>query len=286
MNAEAFLKIAFHKLPDNLAQLLESSCQTSADSFAQRCADAYNQTPGTLTDYDCPVCKNKGFVAYVGEDGECHEMRCGCIVKRNAVRRARASGMGKQLAKSFDNFTVQTPFQHELYKIASGFVDAVEHGDVCWLLTCGQSGCGKTHICSAACNKLLAQGYDVYYAPWVYEITELKRSRYQEGTQYTDRLNRLKHCQVLYIDDLFKLGKDEKGNKKAPSPADIELVMDILNFRLNSERITVISTEWTVQELLQTDEAVTGRIVEMCGEYVMQVAPDSHKNYRLRGLIQ
>ena len=231
------------------------------------------------------MCKNKGSVAYVGEDGECHERRCSCMVKRNAIRRAKASGMGKQLEKSFDNFTVGSPFQHDLYKVASEFADTVAHGDVCWLLTCGQSGCGKTHICSAACNQLLEQGYDVYYMPWVYEITELKRTRYQEGTQYDNRLHRMKNCQVLYIDDLFKLGKDEKGNKKEPSSADIELAIDLLNFRLNSERVTVISTEWMVQDLLRIDEAVTGRILEMCQGCIMQVTPDSRKNYRLRGLI-
>ena len=38
-------------------------------AYEQQRVDNYNATAGTLTDYDCPKCRNKGNIAHVREDG-------------------------------------------------------------------------------------------------------------------------------------------------------------------------------------------------------------------------
>lgn len=77
---------------------------------------------------------------------------------------------------------------------------------------------------------------------------------------------------------------DEFGN---PTPADINLAMEIINYRYNLSRsndqrmITIISSEKTISELREIDEALTGRIKEMAGEWIITLS-GKDKNYRFK----
>jgi DNA replication protein DnaC len=252
----------------------------SAEEYHQACADAYNQKQGEADKYyDCPECKNKGLIAYLGADGEYKTRICGCMVKRNAIRRAKKSGMGKLLNKSFENFNTDEYHQQKLSDTARRFTDSVIRGEKRWLLTCGQSGSGKTHICSAACNELLKHGYEVFYMSWVNESGRLRRLK-TDDTAYNELFHQLTKPEVLYIDDLFK-----HSSKGEPTDSELGIAFEVLNHRLNSDKITVISTEYTLARLRDMEEAVVGRIVEMCDGAIVQVNPDSKKNYRMRGLL-
>lgn len=257
-----------------MEETLNLSSQTSSNIVEMQ-VQAYNDREGNLNYYDCPICKNKGNVAYINQNGDYSVRQCPCIVQRRIIQRTRQSGMGLLLEKNFDNFEANLEYQKAFCKVAKSFISQVKSGDKPWMMLCGQSGSGKTHICSAACNELLKIGFEVYYMPWVDESKQLKRLTMDE-VQYRERMEQLQTVPVLYIDDLFKSGKTD---------ADKSIAFELLNSRINRDNITVISTEMLLTDLLEIDEAIFSRLIEKCGAHISKVSKDMSKNYRLRGVL-
>ena len=76
-------------------------------------------------------------------------------------------------------------------------------------------------------------------------------------------IDRFKKAEVLYIDDLFKTGRNPDGSEPKPTAADINAAFEIINYRYNNPALlTIISSELNEDELLDIDEAVGGRIFE------------------------
>ena len=123
----------------------------------------------------------------------------------------------------------------------------------------GQAGAGKTHICTALVGQLIQKGYGAKYMLWKDESAKLKRVMH-ESAQYERLLQELKSVPVLYIDDFFKTSVNSEGNKTPPTQGDINLAFEILNYRYNQDRITIISSEMTIKEIIACDEAVGSRI--------------------------
>ena len=46
--------------------------------------------------------------------------------------------------------------------------------------------------------------------------------------------------------------------------------------------LTILSTEWTLDQIVRMDEALGGRIRERCGSYIVQIEKKDGRNYRLR----
>lgn len=79
---------------------------------------------------------------------------------------------------------------------------------------------------------------------------------------------------MLYIDDLFK--------QSSVSDADVKLAFEIIDYRARNNLITVISSELDVNDLIEIDEALGGRIVQMTKGNRYIISKDRKKNYRLR----
>ena len=112
------------------------------------------------------------------------------------------------------------------------------------------------------------------------------KSVVNEHDEYAVMMDELKNTDVLYIDDLFKSGKGEDGKPKMPTAADVNVAFEILNYRYNNPGlITIISSERTLSELLEIDEAVAGRIAEKAktGGYCINLKKDKARNWRMRG---
>lgn len=254
-------------------------------------AESYNRTPGKLDLDDginCPECLNRGQFAkavqstFVSESGEqFYELMiypCRCMKKRNSVRRLKSSGLeGTIKAYTFDTFVTDTTWRQALKQAAIAFAKAPQG----WFFAGGQSGCGKTHICTAICREFILEGREVLYMLWRDEAVKLK-SCVNDSEAYNREINKLKNIEVLYIDDLFKTGKDQNGTAQKPTAADINLAFEIINYRyVNPKFITIISSECGIGQLIDIDEAVGGRIAERAGANCFSIAPDKSKNYRL-----
>lgn len=98
-----------------------------------------------------------------------------------------------------------------------------------------------------------------------------------DAATYHSLLEPLKTCSVLYIDDFWKTQSGMRVTN-----ADVKLAFDLLNYRYcNPHLITMISTELTTKNLLNMDEAVGGRILEMTEPDFMLEFFGVQKNWRL-----
>ena len=94
-----------------------------------------------------------------------------------------------------------------------------------------------------------------------------------------DGISVSKDVDVLYIDDFLKV-----RNGETPTTADMNLAFEIINHRLLSRnKITIISSEKTLDEILDYDEATMSRIYQNAGRYNISVGRDKSRNYRFKG---
>ncbi len=195
--------------------------------------------------------------------------------RRRSLRRLEQSGLSDLLSEStFDKFSAKAPWQQTLLDMARRFLAQANSGR--WLYLGGQVGCGKTHLCTAVVGALLEQGYSARYMQWRSDIVPIKAS-VNDAVGYAKLVDPLKKAHVLYIDDLFKV---EQG--KRPTPADVNVAFDILNYRYNQRNtVTILSGECTMDQLMDVDEAVGSRIYQRTKGFCGIVARDPRKNYRV-----
>lgn len=227
--------------------------------------------------YDCKECKNKGFLFKVINGSIC-SIRCKCQNVRKSIWLMKKSGLEGVAEKlTFETFIPTTQWQANLLEQVKSFVECPNDN---WLYLGGQSGSGKTHLCTAAAIKLLHQGNTVRYMLWREEATRLKALVNKED--YFDEIEEYKSVDILYIDDLFKIGKAEGKRVQRPTIADINLAFEIIGQRCAAKKKTIISSECSISDLVDLDEAIAGRIKQMCGSYCINISEDINKNYRLR----
>ena len=119
---------------------------------------------------------------------------------------------------------------------------------------------------------------------WFDEATRIK-GLVTDAEAYNAMMSELKETDVLYIDDLFKPIKGKDGQIVPPTYADVRLAIEIINYRYNNPGlVTIISGERTIDELIEIDEALAGRISELskAGGYCINLKKDSGKNWRLK----
>lgn len=257
--------------------------------FEQMKVDSLNASEGSrhLEDgYNCKACKNKGYIVKLQESPGGHFTQvmadCKCADIRRSILRMKKSGL-KDVIKdfTFDKYEATEPWQNTIKSAAKAYS---EHPNG-WFYIGGQSGAGKSMICTAICREFLLNGRRVMYMSWREDVAVLKGLA-MEPEEREKLINRFKQTEVLYIDDLFKDGKGEDGKRKLPSPADIRLAFEIINYRYNNPNLlTLLSSEWSVDELLGIDEAIGGRIFERAGANGFNIAPDRSKNYRTKKMV-
>lgn len=238
----------------------------------------YNETEGHLHEvdgYKCDLCKNKGYIARLDENGnEVHSV-CRCQKIRATLKRAQRSGLGDIITEyTFDKYNATDDWQKAVKGKAQSFCsdDAAK-----WFYIGGQVGSGKTHICTAISAHYIKAGQEVKYMLWSEEAKKLKA--FVNDPSYQELIGHYKKVDVLYIDDFLKV-----KNGESPTPADINLAFEIINHRLlDSEKVTIISSEKTLDELMDYDEATMSRIYQKTGPYKLNIGRDRARNYRLRG---
>lgn len=272
----------------------DGAAPMTAKEYEQAKVDSYNASEGDLhllDGYNCEKCKNKGFIAELSHNesyGYYSEtlVPCKCNKIRNAIRRLERSGLKDVVKKyTFASYEAAEGWQQTIKEKAEAFCRQLDSGD--WFFIGGQSGAGKTHICTAIAVKCIKAGQNVKYMLWRDEIARIK-AIVNEPELYRQAMDELKQTDVLYIDDLFKGGKDELGRYKPPTAADVNAAFEIINYRYNTNRLTIISSERTLTDLNAIDEAIAGRIAEKSkpGGYCISLRPDAKKNWRMNGITE
>ena len=116
----------------------------------------------------------------------------------------------------------------------------------------------------------MEDGVGVVYMSYREVITRLKQNIMDE-VYYHRVMGKYKNARVLLIDDLFK-GKITES--------DINIVFELLNFRYFNKLPVIVSCEMDVNRILNIDEAIGSRLVEMCD--IVEVK-GRKLNYRMYG---
>lgn len=217
--------------------------------------------------YECTKCNDLGYVILKRNDGTEYAKECGCKKIKKQKERMEKSGILESDIKNIDDF--KTFDNQNLKKLKLKAIDYCKNFNDFKnsILFFGGSGKGKTML-GLAISKKIMENYPVLYMPYREDIVKLKRMIIKD--EYTGMINDYKSISVLFIDDLFK-GKI--------SESDINIMYEIINYRYTKKLPMIISTEKTIDELVEIDEAIAGRIVEMCRNYIMFFGNDI-PNYR------
>lgn len=229
--------------------------------------EAANNAEGNLTGYQCSECRNKGYV-FRYKENEMVASECRCMKIRSTLQLIQGSGLSEQLRHcKLDTFETTEPWQQTMKSAAMEYIRSGATG----FFLGGQTGCGKTHICTAIVGSMIKKGLSARYFVWREDATSLKAII--NDPEYTIRMQEYKKTDCLYIDDLFKGGA---------TPADIKLAFELIDYRDRNKLRTIISTELTEDALIREDEALAGRIFRMAAGFRMVIPKDPKKNYRLR----
>ncbi len=232
----------------------------------------FNPLHKPLSVYNCPVCGNVGFIEKYSPTGEIYMQECGCKRIRKNLRMLDRSGL-REMIKLYrlENWQTVDDWQKTAKRLAEDYI-AKQQG---WFVAVGAKGSGKTHLCTAVASSLLNTGHDTLYVLWR-NFAPRAKAAINNGEFYNSIVSPLSRTSVLYIDDLFKMGKGEQ-----PTVADVNLAFEILNERyLDPTKLTIISTEFNFSELLNIDEAVGSRIYERSKGYRLDFT--GKPNWRLR----
>ena len=234
---------------------------------------AYNSMPGNLNEkdgIDCPICNNKGVIYRVDEAGCLFSRECECMAKRKSLRLLRRSGREDLVRDStFKSYQTPDEFSRRAKETA---LEYLQHGEDKWFYISGHPGCGKTHLCTAICRRLLGQNIPVRYFLWREDGPKLKTMVNNDADGYDRLMKEFVDVPVLYIDDFFK-GK--------VTDADMNLAFALINARYNRRRKTrtIFSSERSIAEIRKLDEAFGGRIAERADGYILN-APNNAINWR------
>lgn len=201
---------------------------------------------------------------------------CDCIKLEKIKRQWVKAGINPEINnQSFKNFIVWNQASKLAKETAINFYKDflnIKQTRKNSILFCGQVGSGKTHLSIALALNFLKNNIKVVYMPYRDVITKIKQNMLDEE-YYKKSISKYKLCEVLLIDDLFK-GK--------VTDADINIIFEILNYRYINHMPIIVSTEYTVENLLSFDEAIGSRIYEMCRDYIVLINKARENNYRLR----
>ena len=255
----------------------------SPEEYEKKNIESYNESEGNLAEidgYNCTLCHNKGDIQYI-KDRYVYTKPCSCMDTRKAIANMKKSGLGNIIRDyTFDKFEAKEDWQKEIKEKAHAYL---QDEDTSWFFIGGNAGAGKTHICTAICREFLLKGKRVKYMLWKEESTLLK-AVINDPHVYTSRIEKLKHVDILYIDDFLKPIKSKEGNMVPPTTADVNLAFEILDYRKNANLRTIISSERFIGEIIGIDEATGSRILEKTkNKYFINIKRDKSRNHRLAG---
>lgn len=232
--------------------------------------------------YDCPKCKDKTGYIELKEHGE-EWVVCKCVQWRKAQRMMKSSEITDAFKKlAFKNFVTEGKPQviKDAYDCAMEYYmdfEQIQNDRRNSIALLGQPGAGKTHLLTAISNSfIMKKNIPVLYFPYVEGFNDLK----DDFDKLEEKLDRMKSIDVLFIDDLFK----PANGKPRATDWQVEQLYAVINHRYLNHKPIMISSELTVNELANIDEALGTRIYEMCQDYTVVIKGDRKVlNHRLEG---
>ncbi|WP_419884062.1 ATP-binding protein [Peribacillus sp. B-H-3] len=210
-------------------------------------------------------------------------IRCDCVQRYKTERIIKASEITDQFKKlGFQNFirNGKPKVIADAYDCSMAYLkgyQTIKQERQNSIALLGQPGAGKTHLLTAISNNLIQrESVPVLYFPYVEGFSDLK----DDFDKLEAKLERMKQVEVLFIDDLFK---PAKGVPRA-TEWQIEQMYSVINYRYLNHKPILVSSELTVDQLADVDEALGTRIYQMCRDFTVVIQGDRKTlNHRLAG---
>lgn len=240
----------------------------------QKICDEYNSTDnGYSKIHHCEKCKNRRYFEKLNEQNHIIKIACECLKTYEIEKKLYYLGLKDLKNNRLNNFKVKYPFQKLMLEKSVQYLKEEKYHHQSFLLS-GQIGGGKTHIASAITVELFKRGLNVLFVTWNNTINDLKKNNYD--FKYRDKYERvfsqLTNCDVLVIDDFLK-GKQTE--------IDVKYAFEIINERYYQNKTTIITTEHSIKKLIEIDEALASRLVQMCNDNVIEIEKNQKHNFRL-----
>lgn len=220
----------------------------------------FKKETGTNGKYKCDKCKDVGYIFFRDEKGIEYAEECTCQEIHRYERMLKRSGISEAFKnKTLDSFQTDNETAKMIKDKAVRYIENFNENS---FATFGQVGAGKTHITIAIANALMEQGIAVRYAQYGMMVSELLNCRFDD-INYYHAVGKYQNARVLLIDDLYKGAISEWNGLQRINARHIEIVFDIINYRYLNNKPIIVSSEITTNKLLELDEGIGSRILEM-----------------------
>lgn len=224
--------------------------------------------------YKCKKCNDRGYIFEPNQYGGDIAIPCECKEVTEAMEKLNKCGLTEAFKKkTFKNYETTTNYQVQAKMKAMKYCNDFINTNAS-LLLCGQPGAGKTHLGIATMLQLIEKNVGVKYEEYTSMMMNLKQSVMDEENFIREE-SKYTSPRVLFLDDFLK------GN---PTPADLKYIYKIINQRYLQGKPIIISTEKTPKEIIQWDEAVGSRIIEMTQGNIITFERGS-LNYRIKDFM-
>lgn len=205
--------------------------------------------------YNCPHCKDTGFIK--NRLCSCHRELLKDIERSNLEKLAPLKDC------TFESFIINERFYpgNAFQKAEKIFNSCRQYAirftpDSKNVLFLGGVGVGKTHLSLAIANVVINRGYSVVFGTSQNIISDLQYERFNDNRNLEYYNRAVLNCDLLVIDDL---------GTEVLSPSSVAILYNIVNTRLLSKLPTIITTNFTLDELEERyDQRILSRIT---GEY-------------------
>jgi DNA replication protein DnaC len=213
--------------------------------------------------YSCKLCQDTGVTQF---------SRCDCYT--STVKRLAAAGINSTsplTLTGFETFEIEM-YPDVVYEKANINIRTImrNHFDYCknyaenfhmpnpGLLLIGQTGLGKTHLSLAIAGKVLSKGFNAVYgsAPDLFRKIESEHFQYYKNTENGgNTMDALQSAELLILDDIGAEFESKFYNSA---------FYNLLNSRMNAGNPTIISTNFTMEELKERyGDRIASRLLTM-----------------------
>lgn len=228
------------------------------------------------TSYKCEKCRDTGWILIPQEHAQPLAIPCECRTRNKIKNQWKSCGLNHEMSNyTFETFKIWNKASEDMKEIAlayfTDFKD-IKRNRKNSIMMCGQVGCGKTHLSVAIAINMIKNNIKVVYMPYRDIIRKIKQNML-DVEYYEKSISKYQTAEVLLIDDLFK-GK--------VTDSDINIMFEIINYRYLNFLPIIVSSEFTVENLLAFDQGVGSRIYEMCKNYIVEIEKNVTNNYRFQ----
>lgn len=223
----------------------------------------------------CPLCQDRGIIL----EGDLARP-CSCMQQKRIENQFRHARMARGLLNCrFDTFRKEyyesrsnpddRSYLESAIKALNASQDFVKrclkdpHG--VGLLLTGPVGAGKTFLAAAIANALMEKGKYVLFIV-VPDLLDQLRATYKSDENELDLLDTAREIPILILDDLGAHNYTDWTRNRLYS---------IINYRLNEQLPTVITTNLSLSEMEEyLGNRTTSRLIQACRIFRMNVEQD------------